>query len=192
MAATTLAPTPSPLPGGTPARAFAPPTGATLAAIVSWPMAGAASFVFLSSLPYKFTNHPDTAHIFSTIGAWIGTGLGDGLGQAFSRHGAYLVGSLELLSALALLAPIALWAIARVTGRRIGPSRARLHAAGGAMAAMLMAGAVFFHLQSPLGTIVVRDGVSDGGALFRAALTVLAVGVALVVNAHLALGRRQA
>ena len=32
-------------------------------------MAGVASFVFLSSLPYKFSGHPDTAHILVAINA---------------------------------------------------------------------------------------------------------------------------
>ena len=161
------------------------PAPRTLVAAASWPMAGYASFVFLSSLPYKFSGAPTTDHIFSTIGAWIGGGLGPGIGDAFARLGAYGVGSAELLASLLLLSPVALWIAGRARGRWIGPSRARLHAAGGALAAALMAGAVFFHLKSPLGTVVVHGGTSDGGALFRAALTVLATGIALVaINAR--------
>ena len=172
-----------------PARSrLALPAPRTLLAAASWPMAAYASFVFLSSLPYKLSGAPTTEHIFSTIGAWIGTGLGPGIGDAFARFGAYAVGSAELLVSLLLLAPAALWIVGRARGRRTGPSRARLHALGGAGAAALMAGAVFFHLESPLGTVVVHDGTGDGGALFGAALTVLAMGVALVaINARHAL-----
>ena len=162
------------------ARRLSMPSGRTLAAAASWPLAGLASFVFLSSLPYKFSGHPNTEHVFSTIGAWLGDGLGTGVGRAFAEHGALAVGSAELLVSLALLAPVALWLAGLAAGRRVGPSRARLHALGGAAAAALMAGAVFFHLESPLGTTVVVDGVGDGGALFRAALATLGAGLALV------------
>ena len=166
------------------------PGASTVAAAASWPLAGYASFVFLSSLPYKFSGHADTQHIFSTIGGWIGRGLGSGVGEAFARLGAYAVGSAELLASLLLLAPAALWALGRARGRRIGPSRARLQAAGGALAAALMAGAVFFHLKSPLGTIVMFERGSDGGALFGAALATLGAGTALVaLNARAALRR---
>jgi hypothetical protein len=48
------------------------------------------------------------------------------------------------------------------------------------MAAALMGGAVFFHLFTPLGVQVLVDGVSDGGSLFRTAITVLVSGLLLV------------
>ncbi len=165
---------------GAPARRSVLLKRSTLIAVASWPIALFASFVFLSSLPYKFSGHPDTAHIFSTIGTWMGGIAGDGVGRVFSSYGAYAVGSAELLASLLLLAPLALWLAGKATGRRIGPGRAKLHALGGGMAAALMAGAAFFHLYTPLGTTVVNQGVSDGGALFRTALTVFGFGVALV------------
>jgi len=117
--------------------------------IVSWAIALWACKIFLFSLPYKFTRHPDTEHIFSTIGAWLGGFLGDGIGQFFSNFGAYIVGSFELITSIVLLLPV------------------------------VMAGAVFFHVFSPLGIEVLHEGESDNGSLFYAALSILVLGVVL-------------
>ena len=150
-----------------------------LVALISWPIAAWTSYVFLSSLPYKFTNHPDTQHIFSTIGDCIGSVLGGGAGSLFSRFGAYAVGSLELVTSLLLLTPIALWLIGKVAGRRVGPKRAALHAIGGLVASAHMLGAVFFHLATPLGIVVLHQGQSDGGSLFTAAVPIAVIGIVL-------------
>lgn len=146
----------------------------------SWMLSGWAAFVFLSSLPYKFSGHPTTQHIFSTIGAWISDTINAPLGLAFSSLGAIGIGSIELVTTLVLLVPAVLWLYNLAVRRRVGPSRSTLHAVGGAMAAALMGGAVFFHLFTPLGVQVVVDGVSDGGSLFRTAVTVLVSGLLLV------------
>ena len=158
-------------------------------AIASWPIVAWTSYVFLGSLPYKFTNHPDTQHIFETIGGWLGGFLGTGIGDAFARFGGYAVGSAELATTLVLLAPIALWLIGKALGRRVGPSRATLHAVGGAAAALIMAGAVFFHLASPLGVVVLHEGQSDGGSLFFAAASILVLGSVLAVANGRLVGR---
>ena len=47
------------------------------------------------------------------------------------------------------------------------------------MASAVMAGAVFFHLASPLGVEVLHEGQSDGGSLFYAALSILILGLVL-------------
>ena len=146
----------------------------------SWALSGWAAFVFLSSLPYKFSGHPTTQHIFTTIGAWISETVSAPLGLAFSSQGATGIGSIELVTSLALLMPAVLWLYSLAVRRHVGPSRSTFHAIGGAMAAALMSGAVFFHLFTPLGVQVVVDGVSDGGTLFRAAVTVLVAGLLLV------------
>ena len=39
--------------------------------VFSWVIVLWIAKVFLLSLPYKFTLHPDTQHIFGTIGAWM-------------------------------------------------------------------------------------------------------------------------
>lgn len=159
-----------------------------LTAIASWVAVAWMSYVFLGSLPYKFTNHPDTQHIFSTIGAWLGGFLGSGVGNFFSQFGAYVVGSFELVTTLVLLAPIALWLIGKATGRHIGPTRATLHAVGGLMATAVMIGAVFFHLASPLGIVVLHEGQSDGGSLFMAACSIVVLGIVLFAINRRAVG----
>jgi hypothetical protein len=39
----------------------------------------------------------------------------------------------------------------------------------------MMVGAVFFHTQTPLGIEVIHEGKSDGGSLFRAAVSILVI-----------------
>jgi len=155
-----------------------------LRALMSWPIVAWLCFVFLGSLPYKFTRHPDTQHIFGTIGDWLGTLLGSGVGTIFREYGAYVTGAFELLTCLVLLLPILLWLVARARGQVFGDTRRRWHVIGGLMASMVMAGAVFFHLFSPLGIEVLHEGESDGGSLFMAAASILVLGVILAaINA---------
>ena len=154
-------------------------------ALLCWAIVAWMCFVFLGSLPYKFTAHPDTQHIFGTIGDWIGSLLGQGIGSLFRDFGAYLVGGFELLTSLVLLAPIPLWLVHKLRGGersaegRFEDERRRLHAIGGLMASAVMAGAVFFHLVSPLGVEVLHEGESDGGSLFYAAVSILVLGIVL-------------
>lgn len=150
-----------------------------LRAMVSWPIVGWMCYVFLASLPYKFAKHPDTQHIFGTIGDWLGTFLGDGIGAAFREYGPYAVGGFELLTSIVLLAPILLWLVSKARGTHFGDTRRRLHVLGGLMAAVVMSGAVFFHLFSPLGIEVLHEGESDGGSLFFAAVSILVLGCVL-------------
>jgi len=44
-----------------------------------------------------------------------------------------------------------------------------------------MAGAVFFHLFTPLGIEVLHQGKSDGGSLFYAAVSILVLGIVMVI-----------
>ncbi len=150
-------------------------------AIISWVIVAWMCFIFLGSLPYKFTNHPDTQHIFSTIGDWLGTFLGSGIGSLFTQFGAYAVGGFELITSLVLLIPALLWVKSRAGGKPFGNTRRRWHQIGGLMASAVMAGAVFFHLVSPLGIEVLHQGESDGGSLFRAAASILVLGIVLFV-----------
>lgn len=148
-------------------------------AIVSWAIALWACKVFLQSLPYKFTKHPDTEHIFGTIGQWISDTIHPVLGDGFSQFGSYLVGAFELLTAIILLIPALIWLVRKLGGRTSDGVRARFHAFGGLMAAAVMSGAVFFHLFTPLGIEVLHEGQSDGGALFYAAVSILIGGIVL-------------
>jgi hypothetical protein len=148
-------------------------------AIISWIMALWMCKVFLSSLPYKFTNHPDTQHIFSTIGEWLTGTTGAGIGGAFSSYGAYIVGSFELITAVILLLPALVWLLLLVGGSGTRGVRAKFHCIGGALAAMVMAGAIFFHLFTPLGVEVLHEGKSDGGSLFFAAVSIFVCGITM-------------
>jgi len=150
-------------------------------AVVSWVIVAWICFIFLGSLKYKFTLHPDTQHIFGTIGDWLGTFLGSGFGSLFSRFGSYVVGSFELLTSLVLLLPVLLWLKTLISKQAFGYTRIRFHQIGGLMASMVMAGAVFFHLASPLGIEVLHQGQSDGGSLFKAAVSILILGIVLFV-----------
>lgn len=146
-----------------------------LRAIVSWPIVVWTCYIFLASLPYKFTGHPETQHIFGTIGQWLGGFLGESAGTLFTQYGAYVIGGFELLVAFVLLLPIVLWVLSKLTRSFFGITRRRFHMIGGLMASAVMSGAVFFHLVSPLG-IEVND---DGGSLFYAAASILILGLVL-------------
>jgi hypothetical protein len=82
-------------------------------------------------------------------------GLPGGLAGGFARYGGYTVGTVELIASILLLLP-------------------RTQVIGALVAAAVIAGAIFFHLFTPLGVSVVIDeaGTRDGGQLFF-----LAVGV---------------
>ncbi len=153
----------------------------TVISIISWAIALWSSNIFLQSLPYKFTGHPDTQHIFGTIGGWLSGFLGQTIGGLFQNYGAYLVGTFELLTSIILLLPALLWLISKARSTSFVGVRAKFHAIGGLLASAVMAGAVFFHLFSPLGIEVLHEGMSDGGSLFYAALSILVLGIVLFV-----------
>lgn len=149
--------------------------------LVSWVAVFWMCFVFLVSLPYKFTLHPDTQHIFGTIGNWLGTFFGETVGSLFSNYGSYVIGGVELLTSIVLLLPILLWVISKLNGSFFGVTRRRFHMIGGLMASAVMAGAVFFHLFSPLGIEVLHEGQSDNGSLFYKAVSILVLGFVLFI-----------
>lgn len=153
----------------------------TIVAVISWLMALWMCKVFLFSLPYKFTGHPDTQHIFGTIGAWMSGILGDGIGNLFASTGAIGVGSFELITSIVLLLPALLWVLGKAGIGEASGQRAKFHRIGGIMASVVMAGAVFFHLFTPLGIEVLHQGKSDGGSLFYAAVSILVGGVIMFV-----------
>lgn len=107
------------------------------------------AFVFVQSLFFKFTNSPETQHIFGTLNAWA---LDLGLPGLFAREAIfsqYVIGGAELLASallLASLAPALRWA--RLPGALLGIA--------------IMSGAIVFHLFTPLGVNV----QGDGGLLF--------------------------
>ncbi len=122
------------------------------------------AFVFIQSLFFKFSDSPETRHIFGILDQWA---AGFGFAGLFAPGGvfsAYVVGSAELVASLLLL-----------SGLFIGRLRI-LNAVGALMALAIISGAIFFHLFTPLG-VVVQD---DGGLLFIMACGVWVSAAALL------------
>ncbi len=139
---------------------------------VSWLIALWAAYVFLGSLPYKFNGAAEPLHIFATLGAWMSGFLSETIGELFVQYGAYIIGGFELLTALVLLSPIVWW-----------QKREKLHCIGGLMASSVMAGAVFFHLFTPLGWVVKwsdNGQIQTDAGLANAALSILLLGLVLI------------
>lgn len=149
--------------------------------VISWIVIVWICKVFLLSLPYKFTLHPDTQHIFGTIGQWMKGFIGESGGTFFMNYGSYAVGTVELITSLILLSPALFWLFNKMGLISRVPNTYLLHAMGGALASMVMAGAVFFHLFTPLGIVVIHEGQSDGGSLFYAASSILILGAFIAV-----------
>jgi uncharacterized membrane protein YphA (DoxX/SURF4 family) len=135
--------------------------------------------VFVQSLFFKFSDSPETQHIFGTLNAWA---LGLGLPGLFAPSGIfsqYIVGSAELVASLLLLAGLL-------------SDRVLLQGAGALLALGVISGAIFFHLFTPLGIEVVNsDGSRDGGELFILACGVWLASVAILVLRRRALLARQ-
>ena len=129
-----------------------------------WLLVAVPAFVFLQSLPFKFSDAVETVYIFSTIGTWMTSiGLG-GVGDLFARFGAYGVGSVELVAAILLIVPAT-----RHWGALLGLG--------------VLSGAIFFHLFTPLGISVEFPGAAPGGepSLFVMAVVSWSALLALVV-----------
>lgn len=144
--------------------------------IFSWVVVLWTCKVFLLSLPYKFTLHPDTQHIFGTIGQWMKGYIGDTGGTLFMNYGSYAVGTVELIASLILLSPAIFWVLRKIGLLSCAPSSYLMHLIGGFLSSAVMVGAVFFHLFTPLGIEVIHEGQSDGGSLFYAAVSILILG----------------
>jgi hypothetical protein len=119
--------------------------------------------VFLDSLRYKFTDHPKTHVIFGRLDGWAGSLGLPGLFAHTGLFSQYVIGTIELLASTLLVLGVL--------------PRFRHLQAGGALAGFLvMAGAVSFHLFTPLGV----DPNNDGGGLFVAACANLAAAILML------------
>ncbi len=108
-----------------------------------WVLAAYIVVVFVQSLFFKFSNSPETQHIFTTVGTWLGIDL-------FSKYGGYVIGAAELVASIMLIIPAT-------------------QALGALLALGIISGAIFFHVFSPLGVVVANPATgveSDGGLLF--------------------------
>ncbi len=119
------------------------------------------AFVFLQSLPFKFSNHVNTQHIFGTLGEWSGL-------LWFGEYGGYLIGLAELVTAILLFT--------------------KFRSVAAVMAVGIMSGAIIFHLFTPLGIVMPyfdpTTGAQigdDGGTLFIMACLTWVSGVVLTL-----------
>lgn len=118
------------------------------------------SFVFIQSLFFKFTGSPETQHIFGTLDDWARDAFGmEGLFNPGGIFSAHVVGSAELVASVCLLVGLFM-------------KKPVLHMAGALIGLGVISGAIFFHLFTPLTTVIANDelGVeNDGGLLFAMA-----------------------
>jgi len=122
------------------------------------------SLVFLDSLRFKFTNHPNTQEIFGRLDGWAES---LGAGGLFSQTGLfsqYTIGTAELVASALLLLGIM-------------PALRRFQGLGALIGLGVMSGAISFHLFTPLGI----DPNNNGGGLFVMACIVWLSCAALLV-----------
>ena len=107
------------------------------------------AFVFVQSLFFKFAGSEQTDIIFNTIADWMRTVGLDAIAPAFASIGGYAVGGVELVASGLLLFPAT---------RRLGAL----------IGLVVISGAIFFHLGTPLGVdrTINAAGDTDGGTLF--------------------------
>ena len=132
--------------------------------IVNWILPLYIAFVFLQSLFFKFSGSEETVIIFNTTGTWMADiVLPQSFAQGFSNYGETTNGLVELLASILVLIPIS-----RVWGALAG--------------LLVMSGAIFFHLFTPLGVVRIVDaaGNTDGGVLFFMACGVWLSSLALI------------
>lgn len=123
-----------------------------------------AAAVFLDSLRFKFTDHPNTQVIFGKLNDWAASLGLPGLFAHTGLFSQYVIGSAELAASTLLLVGLL-------------PRFERLNALGAAIGFAVMTGAVNFHLFTPLGI----DPNNDGGGLFAAACTIWASSIVLLI-----------
>lgn len=122
-----------------------------------------AAAVFLDSLRYKFTDHPNTQEIFGRLDGWAASLGAPGLFAHTGLFSQYVIGSAELVASTLLLVGLL-------------PRFVRLNALGALIGLCVMTGAVSFHLFTPLGI----DPNNDGGGLFAAAVTIWITSIVLL------------
>ncbi|WP_262693957.1 DoxX family protein [Kordiimonas aquimaris] len=112
------------------------------------------------SLPFKFTGHPQPTHIFDVVGQFLGL-------EFFRAYGAIIIGVAELVAVITVIMP-------------------KTRPFGGLLTAGTMAGAIFFHLASPLGVTVTwmdeNGATQQDGTLFYTAIVAFVCGFYLAAK----------
>lgn len=118
--------------------------------LLPWGLALWIAYIFIWYLQYKFLGHEGSVWLFTVLTDWLGF-------PGYEKAMRIGVGSAELAAGLLCL---------------YRPTQS----IGGAAAAGIMTGAIFFHLVSPLGI----DPYEDGGVLFAEAISVWLAGLVLL------------
>ncbi|HWF64445.1 MAG TPA: hypothetical protein VN685_07545 [Rhizomicrobium sp.] len=138
----------------------------TARVIFIWALSAYIAAVFVQSLFFKFTGAAESIYIFSTLRDWSGISL-------FEPAGRWIIGFSELTASILLFMP-----------------RTRIF--GAVLAIGIMTGAIFFHLFSPIGVVI----LGDGGELFTLACGVWISGWLILalsrdeISAWIGTGRR--
>src|SRR5882762_3454532 len=109
---------------------------------LAWLAAAFIAYIFLWYLQYKFTGHPGSVDLFTTLTDWLGF-------HGYEKVMRIGTGSTELVASILLIIPAT-------------------QVLGAALSLCIITGAIFFHLVSPLGV----DPYGDGGTLFKEACAV--------------------
>jgi len=126
----------------------------TIKKYAPWALSIFPAIIFLDSLRFKFTNHPNTQEIFGRLDGWAASLGAEGLFAQTGLFSQYVIGTAELFASALL--------ILGLFGFR------RLGVLGPAIGLAVMTGAISFHLFTPLGI----DPNNDGAGLFIAACVV--------------------
>lgn len=108
-------------------------------------------FILGQLLPYKFMQTDESQYIFTTIWDWIWSYFWENIWDTFWEIWWYIIGSTEFIAIILLL---------------IGLKVARYKFYGSVLATIVLSGAIFFHIFSPLWIVVQWDS----GYLFILAL----------------------
>ena len=119
--------------------------------LLPWLLAAFIAYIFVFYLQYKFTGHPGSVDLFTTLTDWLGF-------HGYEKVMRIGTGSFELLASILLFIPAT-------------------QVVGAALALAIMTGAIFFHLVSPLGV----DPYGDGGVLFKQACSVWVSSLVILV-----------
>lgn len=133
--------------------------------IISWTLALYIAFVFIQSLFFKFSGSMETEIIFDTISDWMyDIDILIFIAPIFSEYGGLTTASAELVASILILIP---------ASRRFGAF----------LAILIISGAIFFHLATPLGIdrIIDAAGNTDGGVLFYMACGVWVSSLILII-----------
>jgi uncharacterized membrane protein YphA (DoxX/SURF4 family) len=126
---------------------------------IDWLPAISIAVILGASLPFKFTGHPQPTHIFDVVGQFLGL-------EFFRVYGAIIIGAIELVAVIAVLVPAT-------------------RPFGGLLTSGTMAGAIFFHLASPLGVTVQWEEnglMQQDGSLFYTAILAFLLGLYLAYS----------